>query len=174
MNESPVSFLLNMSRHIPSPLTLRPARIDDAAAIADIHIVARESAPGMPASIHPPEAVHAWVKRTLQSGDATLVAERQGLIVGYARYPGDDQLADLYVQPSEQGRGVGTALLKAVREARAGGLELWVFLSNTAARGFYAHHGFVEVERTDGAGNEEKEPDVRMKWWPPSAGQDQV
>ena len=45
-----------------------------------------------------------------------------------------------------------------------GGFCLWVFETNTPARGFYARHGLVELERTDGAGNEEKQPDIRMAW----------
>ena len=46
-------------------------------------------------------------------------------------------------------------------------------------RAFYAREGFVEVDWTDGAGNEEHEPDVRCRWvreelchdgtWAPSA-----
>ncbi len=32
------------------------------------------------------------------------------------------------------------------------------------ARAFYARHGLVELERTDGAGNEERAPDIRMAW----------
>jgi hypothetical protein len=34
---------------------------------------------------------------------------------------------------------------------------------------FYQRHGFVPVERTDGAGNEEREPDVRYQWRPVTA-----
>jgi hypothetical protein len=44
------------------------------------------------------------------------------------------------------------------------GLELWVFQRNDAAREFYARHGFIELRRTDGSGNEEREPDVRLAW----------
>ena len=32
------------------------------------------------------------------------------------------------------------------------------------ARAFYARHGLVELERTDGSGNEERAPDLRMAW----------
>jgi hypothetical protein len=45
-------------------------------------------------------------------------------------------------------------------------MRLWVFESNVPARRFYELHGFVAVERTDGAGNEERAPDVRMEWRP--------
>ena len=127
--------------------------MDDAAAIADTHILARESAPGMPPSIHLPSAVHAWLKQTLQSGYATLAAECEGAVVGYARYPADNELADLYVHPSEQGRKVRTSLLGAVKEAIPKEFEPWVFWSHVSARDFYAHHGFMEVGRTDGNGN---------------------
>ena len=33
-----------------------------------------------------------------------------------------------------------------------------------AAQRCYERQGFVAVERTDGAGNEEREPDVRLVW----------
>lgn len=69
----------------------------------------------------------------------------------------------LYVLPGQQGRGVGTALLE-VAKADARELELWTFQRNTGARRFYERHGFVAVELTDGAGNEEREPDVRYRW----------
>jgi hypothetical protein len=39
-----------------------------------------------------------------------------------------------------------------------------VFERNSGARAFYARHGFTEVTRTDGSGNEEREPDVLLTW----------
>lgn len=47
---------------------------------------------------------------------------------------------------------------------------MWVFQRNEGARAFYAKHGFTEVERTDGAANEEREPDVLLAW--PGAAKD--
>jgi hypothetical protein len=38
------------------------------------------------------------------------------------------------------------------------GLSLWVVESNRSAQAFDERHGFVVVDRTDGAGNEEKAP----------------
>jgi GNAT superfamily N-acetyltransferase len=52
------------------------------------------------------------------------------------------------------------------KEQRPAGLELWTFQVNESARRFYERHGFTEVEHTDGAGNEEREPDVRYAWRP--------
>jgi hypothetical protein len=43
---------------------------------------------------------------------------------------------------------------------------LWTFQVNGPARRFYERHGFVEVAQTDGSGNEEAEPDVRLEWTP--------
>lgn len=43
-------------------------------------------------------------------------------------------------------------------------LELWAFQRNEGACRFYEAHGFVAVRFTDGADNEEREPDVRFVW----------
>jgi hypothetical protein len=43
-------------------------------------------------------------------------------------------------------------------------LQLWTFVSNLGAQRFYLRHGFVEVERTDGAANEEHAPDILYEW----------
>ncbi len=55
-------------------------------------------------------------------------------------------------------------LLDVVKAQRPDGFSLWVFQSNTGARRFYERHGLVELEHTDGSGNEEKSPDLRMAW----------
>jgi chorismate mutase len=59
---------------------------------------------------------------------------------------------------------VGTALFDLVTTVRPGGFCLWVFESNAPARAFYRSRGCLELERTDGSGNEERAPDVRMAW----------
>ncbi len=73
-------------------------------------------------------------------------------------------LDDLYVAPAFAGQGIGSALLDLAKAQRPQGFCLWVFESNTPARNFYARRGFVELERTDGSGNEERSPDVQMAW----------
>ncbi|WP_347710907.1 GNAT family N-acetyltransferase [Bradyrhizobium sp. CB1650] len=69
----------------------------------------------------------------------------------------------LYVLPAAQGRGVGTRLLDVAKDA-FGPLQLWTFQRNTRARRFYEARDFDLVEETDGARNEEKEPDARYVW----------
>jgi ribosomal protein S18 acetylase RimI-like enzyme len=69
----------------------------------------------------------------------------------------------LYILPSSQGVGIGTALL-AIAKSRFPRLSLWTFQRNTRARRFYERHGFMLVRETDGSGNEEKEPDALYEW----------
>jgi ribosomal protein S18 acetylase RimI-like enzyme len=79
----------------------------------------------------------------------------------------DGWLNHLYVTPQLQRRGVGSALLGRAMADHPDGLLLWVFEENFGARSLYARAGFVEVERTDGSGNEEGQPDVKMQWGSP-------
>lgn len=69
----------------------------------------------------------------------------------------------LYVLPARQGGGIGRALLAAAKAANTE-LRLWTFQRNTGARRFYEAEGFVAIEETDGAANEEREPDVLYRW----------
>ena len=75
----------------------------------------------------------------------------------------DDWIDQLYVLPDAQGRGTGSALLDVAMRA-ADRLGLWTFQRNAGARGFYEARGFKLIEQTDGARNEEKEPDVLYLW----------
>ncbi|MEZ5796129.1 MAG: GNAT family N-acetyltransferase [Paracoccaceae bacterium] len=86
----------------------------------------------------------------------------QPLALGFIAVKQGD-IAGFYVAEASRGRGIGKALLAAVKE-REPRLALWTFQANTGAISFYSREGFVEVERTDGAGNEERLPDVRMIW----------
>jgi chorismate mutase len=106
--------------------------------------------------------VRAWLTERLDLDDVW-AAEVDGDVAAYARFT-PTWLDDLYVVPGRAGQGLGSALLDLVKAQRPGGFCLWVFEMNVPARGFYAHHGLVELERTDGSGNEEKQPDIRMAW----------
>lgn len=146
---------------MPTDVTLRPASQADAAAVAAVHLASRASA-SMPPGIHGDDEVRAWLADRLDH-DEVWVAEVDGAVAAYARLT-DVWLDDLYVDPQHAGQGLGGALLDLAKAQRTRGFCLWVFEMNTPARGFYARRGLVELERTDGQGNEEKQPDIRMAW----------
>jgi GNAT superfamily N-acetyltransferase len=74
-----------------------------------------------------------------------------------------DWIDHLYVLPKHQGRGVGTGLLQVARRS-FDRLQLWTFQRNAQARRFYEARGFALIHETDGARNEEKEPDALYLW----------
>jgi GNAT superfamily N-acetyltransferase len=78
----------------------------------------------------------------------------------------DGWLDQLYLVPEWRGRGVGDRFVELAKQRQPAGLQLWTFQVNEPAQRFYERHGFVAVERTDGATNEEREPDVRYVWQP--------
>jgi GNAT superfamily N-acetyltransferase/chorismate mutase len=142
-------------------LVLRPAEPEDAESVAAVHLAARAAA-AMPPGVHSDDEVRAWLAGRLRE-DEVWLAEVEGSVVGYARMT-DTWLDDLYVVPDHAGAGVGSALLDLVKARRPRGFCLWVFEMNGPARRFYEHHGLVELEHTDGSGNEERSPDLRMAW----------
>jgi ribosomal protein S18 acetylase RimI-like enzyme len=146
-------------------VVIRRATGEDAGAIAEIHLQSRRIAmPWLPV-VHTDEETHAWVARVLLTNEEVWVADLNGVVIGYAALsPG--WLEHLYIHPKQQRRGVGRRLLELAKARRPEGLQLWVFAKNTPARRFYEAAGFVLVEETDGAGNEEREPDVRYRWRP--------
>ena len=161
-----------MSSTEPGPATadlvLRPAGPDDVPGLTRVFLEARAGAvPAMPPPVHPPEEVLGYHHDRLAAGDEMWVAEagdRTGSeVVGYCHVAGD-WLDALYVLPGRAAQGIGTALLDLVKGLRPDGFALWVFVSNDPARRFYRRHGLVELERTDGSGNEERSPDLRMAW----------
>ena len=140
---------------------LRPATEEDAVTIADVHLASRRAA-AMPPPVHSDEEVHAWLAARVRE-DEVWVAEADGRVVAYARLT-ETWLDDLYVLPEDAGRGVGSALIELAKARRPHGFCLWVFEVNEPARRFYARHGLVELERTDGSANEERAPDLRVAW----------
>lgn len=148
----------------PDDVLLRPATLDDATAMADVHVDCRAANVGsMPAMIHTRETTHAWMRGRLEADSAGWVAERDGRVVGYTVVTGE-WLDDLFLAPGETGHGIGAALLDVVKSELPDGFCLWVFESNGGARRFYRRHGLVELELTDGSSNAEQAPDVRMAW----------
>jgi GNAT superfamily N-acetyltransferase len=81
---------------------------------------------------------------------------------------GSDQIDQLYVDPSYQTRGVGTALLDRAKALVPLGLSLFTHQRNEKARAFYERRGF-EAAEFGTSPPPESEPDVRYVWNPDRA-----
>lgn len=145
-------------------VTLRPAAPQDLPALADLYLRVRVAAvPQMPPGIHDDVDVHAHMGGWDLAEREVWIAEAGAGPLGFAVVTGD-WLDSLYVAPEAAGTGIGGALLDVVKQLRPGGFCLWVFETNAAARAFYERRGLIDLEHTDGAGNEERSPDFRMAW----------
>ncbi len=146
----------------PGRPTLRPAGSSDAAEMAHVFLRSREYAmPSVPSS-HDPGSVRAYFADKVIGQEDAWVADLDGLVVGLMSLtPG--WIEQLYLDPAWIGRGLGDEFMRVAVERQPGGLQLWAFQANEPAQRFYARHGFTAVEHTDGAGNEERAPDVRMR-----------
>jgi GNAT superfamily N-acetyltransferase len=145
--------------------TLRRARPDDATAVADVFLAARADAMAYLPQLHTDAETRAWIRDVVLIGYGVVVAEVDGRVAGFAALDAD-LLGHLYVHPDLQGQGIGDALLGRAKELRPDGFRLWVFQRNTGARRFYEGRGLRLVELTDGADNEEREPDALYEWRP--------
>jgi putative acetyltransferase len=75
----------------------------------------------------------------------TLVALRDGRIVGFGSLSNDRELAGLFVLPEAQNQGVGRALVTGLCAGRAISLE--VYTLNMHGRAAYHRLGFAETGR---------------------------
>jgi putative acetyltransferase len=143
---------------------LRKATAADGPRVAEIYLTSRQIAMPWLAQPHTDET-RWWHINILVPRGTLLVAERDGDVVGFAE-PVHGWLNALYVAPPAQGTGIGSALFQRSMALQPGGFDLWVFQRSTRALDFYARYGCVEVRRTDGAQNEDLEPDVLLHWSP--------
>jgi GNAT superfamily N-acetyltransferase len=139
---------------------LEPARPTDAEAIGLILSDWIDETPWMP-RIHKRAEEQDFARDLVARGWVT-VARRCGRVAGFLARDGDEIIA-LYIAGHARGQGIGTALLKRAQKATPR-LSLWAFQFNEPARAFYEARGFREVERTGGARNDEKLPDIRYVW----------
>lgn len=143
-------------------ITLRAAGPPDGDAIAAVFGAARRTAMAYLPRLHSSDEDRAHFAGVVAAG-ATTVAVRDGRVVAFIALH-EAWVEHLYVDPAHWRAGIGSTLLRHAQAARPDGLQLWVFGRNAAAIAFYERHGFRVAERTDGAGNEEREPDARMVW----------
>ena len=140
-------------------LEIRSATPEDGESLAAILGGFVDETPWLP-RVHSSEENRGFGAFLIENSD--VIVAQDDVVVGFLATC-DAMIDALYIHPDHRGRGIGTLLLDTVK-AKVDWLELWVFQANTAARKFYASHGFVEGEMTDGQTNDEKIPDVFMSW----------
>jgi ribosomal protein S18 acetylase RimI-like enzyme len=136
---------------------LRPGTPADIEAVARLHrAVRRACLPYLP-ELHTPEEDLRFFREYVFPTCAVWVGGG-AKITGYCAFR-DGWVDHLYVDPTAQGRGLGSALLNQAMAGQSH-VRLWVFQRNVTAIRFYTRRGFRLVELTDGSGNEEREPDA--------------
>jgi RimJ/RimL family protein N-acetyltransferase len=137
---------------LATPFEVRPARPEDARALAELFAAVAEERDGI--ATEPPVDVDARTQLFAESSGATTVALAGGEMIGSLHVEasrfGFGDLGMAIARPW-RGRGVGTALLAAaIERAREDGLHklsLEVFPHNDAAIALYRKFGFVEEGR---------------------------
>jgi GNAT superfamily N-acetyltransferase len=139
--------------------------VADADAVADVWL--RSFATALPSvrQVHSDDEVRAWIRRVVIGELEAWVATADDAVVGIMALDATD-IDQLYLDPQRRGQGIGDLFVAHAKSLRPSGLGLWTFQVNTPACRFYERHGFVEVARTDGSRNAEREPDIRLAWSP--------
>jgi ribosomal protein S18 acetylase RimI-like enzyme len=162
-------------------LSIRPAELQDAPAIARIHIRSwqvayRGQLPGtfldsLDSDLE--RRTSQWERNIATAADrgwTQLVGEHAGAVVGFVTFgrpddPQEDptvgQLHAIYLDPTYWNQGYGRALFAAAEsglaEARYRGALLWVLETNARARRFYERAGWIAdgTKKVEARGNVE-------------------
>ena len=140
-------------------MRLRPATRADAPALARILGNWVRETGWMPV-LHSREEDLGFLAHLIETAEVTVAEDSAPL--GFLAREGEDVRA-LYLSPEARGRRIGRALLDRAKEGCTR-LSLWAFEANALAVAFYEREGFRVAGRTDGSGNEEWLPDLRLVW----------
>jgi GNAT superfamily N-acetyltransferase len=146
-------------------LKIRNARSQDVGACVAILNAWIDETDWMP-RVHSHGAVADFYKQIVFQQRKLFVAETAGQIGGMMVLADDSLVSALYVGASFRNRGIGSHLIDRAKQELNEPVQLWTFQANVEAQKFYLHHGFVEVNRTDGD-NEEGLPDILFEWRAP-------
>jgi len=149
-----------------SALIIRQLELADVDAAAGVHRRAFDQALPWLTGLHTPDEDRWFYRERVFTGCQVHGAFESDALAGIIAFR-SDWIDQLYVLPEVQGCGVGSELLQVAKQRACDCLQLWTFQRNLRARRFYEVRGFTLVEETDGAGNEEKEPDARYLWTRP-------
>jgi GNAT superfamily N-acetyltransferase len=141
---------------------IRKLDLVDMDAAARVHRAAFDERLPWLAGLHTPEEDRQFYRTQVFRDCAVWGAGDGAELVGVVAFR-PMWIDQLYVMPSSQGRGIGSKLLDIAR-AEQRSVSLWTFQRNAPARRFYEGRGFVAIQETDGAGNEEREPDILYRW----------
>jgi GNAT superfamily N-acetyltransferase len=143
-----------------SEVIIQSARSLDAGRLADMMAAANGQLEWLPKLFSGAEEIM-MVSDMIDAGWVR-TAYVDDLLAGFIARKGTE-IHGLCVLPSMEGTGVARKLVaNAKRNAKK--LGLWSYEANTRASRFYEKAGFVEMSRTDGAGNEAHLPDIRFEW----------
>lgn len=159
-------------------LRIRPAIVDDRAAIAAIHVESwRDAYRGLLSDAYLAAPVAAdlsakWRDARFDDRDVHLIAETPEGPAGFVavlRQPGAPAYVDnLHARPALRGRGIGAALMRAAAEeliARGDRAAwLWVFRANAGAIRFYERLGARRDREEDREFFGQPAPSLRMVW----------
>jgi putative acetyltransferase len=144
---------------------IRKLSLASSDAVARIHRIAFDDRLPWLAGLHTPEEDRWYVRQRVFPHCEVWGAVTNGTLRGFIAFR-DGWIDHLYVVPEAQGQGLGSALLAKAQQAYPK-LSLWTFQRNNLARRFYESKGFVVIGETDGADNDEHEPDVLYTWTRP-------
>ena len=144
-------------------MKIERACADDVEAIASVLRQSMDAALPFLPKLHTPDEDVAFMREHLLPSNQVFVArDVADRVIGYIAFD-ETWVNHLYLLPDATKKGLGTRLLEIAKSERAY-LQLWCFQRNENARRFYSKQGFVLVRETDGAENEEKEPDALYEW----------
>lgn len=147
---------------VSGKIVIRRLALADMPAAARVHRTSFDERLPWLMGLHTPEEDRQfWSEHVFRDCDVWGAADNDLLlgVIAFRR----DWIDQLYVLPAARGRGIGSHLLDVARSVSPR-LFLWTFQRNDRARRFYEAHGFLAVKETDGAQNEEKEPDILYCW----------
>ncbi|MFC8921978.1 GNAT family N-acetyltransferase [Cellulosimicrobium sp. NPDC057127] len=154
---------------------IRPYRSPDDAAAT--YVVARTAIARTAATAYDPDQIAAWLGPARldltgwderRHGASTLVAELDGIVVGFADLRSDGLVDMLFVDPRAGGRGVARALLTVIlHDAEARGIAELRTYASRSARPVFERLGFTVVaDRPDNTVRGVVVPNTEMRRLP--------
>jgi mycothiol synthase len=139
-----------MSSPLPEGVTVRPLRLDDAAAMAEVANEDERSF-GVDAALGPQDLTEWWLRTDLDGNSWLLEDAAVPVAFGWLELHGTDVVAVGGVRPGHKGRGLGGWLVRRsedrARRLSAPLVHQVVLGPDTAAHALLAAHGYREVRR---------------------------